>query len=555
MGLDSGKASPRHFRQEANGCTGEWKFSIAEVDGAKPLDASGLYNQTVLAINKMGNRSARDGTGNLFRFFFGKQFLDQQQAEIKRGAGAAGGQEAPVGDHFLVGQNMGQFRCHGEVGRVAPAGEEAGVVQERGGGADGGQPASGGVLVPHEGLHARVATEEGGAGTAGQQQAVKVGRARRSERSEGGGGVEGEAVAAGDVDAVTERGEGDLRAGPAQQVDRGDGLNFLKALREDCQDCGHALSEARMHPKADGNFAGQHLVVFGCGYVGSELARQALARGLRVTALTRNALRAEELRAAGLTTIVADLASDDWHAALAGRADFVLNAVSAGGGGLEGYRQSYLAGMKSVLAWSLTHGSVGTLAYTSSTSVYPQDGGGCVDELAPISGRDERAAVLVETEELLRPSRVGEGSGPTAAGTAGLRSFILRLAGIYGPGRHSLIAQVRAGEVTGSGGHRLNLIHRDDICAAIWAVFGAEGLPDGGVFNVADDAPATKAEVAAWLAGQLGVPVPRFTGVPAGTRRAVTPDRIIVNTRLKAVLGWAPRYPSFREGYANLLSC
>ena len=298
-----------------------------------------------------------------------------------------------------------------------------------------------------------------------------------------------------------------------------------------------------MNPEAHGKFAGRHLVVFGCGYVGGEVARQALAQGLRVTALTRNGEKAAAWRALGITTVVADLATTAWHAAIPGGADLVLNAVSSGGGGVEGYRSSYLEGMKSVLTWARTQGPVGTLVYTGSTSVYAQDGGVRVDELSPISARDERAAVLVETEDVLR-TQVG----------AAARTWVLRLAGIYGPGRHHLIEQVRAGEVSGHGGHHLNLIHRDDICAAIWSVFGAPATMAGDVFNVADDEPATKAEAVTWLAGRLGVPVPRFSGVPAGGRRAVTPDRIIVNARLKAALGWAPRYPSFREGYATLLS-
>jgi nucleoside-diphosphate-sugar epimerase len=298
-----------------------------------------------------------------------------------------------------------------------------------------------------------------------------------------------------------------------------------------------------MNPEAHGKFAGRHLVVFGCGYVGGEVARQALARGLRVTALTRNPEKAAALRSLGIATVVADLASDTWYAAIPGGADLVLNTVSSGGGGVDGYRSSYLDGMKSVLTWARTQGPVGTLVYTGSTSVYAQDGGVRVDELSPVSARDERAAVLMETEGVLR-----------AQARTVARACVLRLAGIYGPDRHHLIEQVRAGEVSGNGGHHLNLIHRDDICAAIWAVFGAPATMMADIFNVADDAPAPKAEVAAWLAGRLGVPVPRFSGVPVGGRRAVTPDRIIVNARLKAALGWAPRYPSFREGYATLLS-
>jgi len=73
---------------------------------------------------------------------------------------------------------------------------------------------------------------------------------------------------------------------------------------------------------------------------------------------------------------------------------------------------------------------------------------------------------------------------------------------------------------------------------------------------VADGAPAAKAEVVGWLAERLGRAPPRFGGGPGSARRefAVPPDRIISSARLRAELGWQPRYPSFREGYAALLS-
>jgi nucleoside-diphosphate-sugar epimerase len=63
-----------------------------------------------------------------------------------------------------------------------------------------------------------------------------------------------------------------------------------------------------------------------------------------------------------------------------------------------------------------------------------------------------------------------------------------------------------------------------------------------------------KGEITAWLAAQLGLPAPRFTGEPAAGRRTVTPDRIIANTKLKSTLGWQPRYPTFREGYREILT-
>ena len=176
--------------------------------------------------------------------------------------------------------------------------------------------------------------------------------------------------------------------------------------------------------------------------------------------------------------------------------------------------------------------------------MYPQSGGARVNETAPVDREHERPRILAETEDLLMAL-------PAAAG----RRTVLRLAGIYGPGRHHLLEQVRSGEVAGRGDHHLNLIHRDDICRTIRAVLLSTepGRTDGEVFNVADDGAAPKADVVYWLAQKLGLPKPVFTGAPATGRRAVTPDRIIENAKIKRVLGWAPVYPGFREGYAAIL--
>ena len=297
-----------------------------------------------------------------------------------------------------------------------------------------------------------------------------------------------------------------------------------------------------MSDSAHGNvLAGKRLVIFGCGYIGRAVAHVALQAGMQVTALTRNAAQAAELRAAGVPEVVLDdLAGATWHARIPGGADLVLNCVSAGGDGLAGYQHSYRDGMASLVAWLRAQGGAGTVIYTSSTSVYPQDGGARVDETAATGG-DERAATLLAAEQLLL-------NATDAAATR----VVLRLAGIYGPGRHHLLEQVRAGAAAGRGAAHLNLAYRDDIVAAVLAVTAL--APGAHVFNVADNGAATKGEMVAWLAARLGLPVPAFTGAPAGGRRAVTPDRIILNTALQTATGWRPAYPTFREGYEKILS-
>ena len=292
--------------------------------------------------------------------------------------------------------------------------------------------------------------------------------------------------------------------------------------------------------------AGKRLVIFGCGYVGSAVAQAALAAGARVEALTRNPGKAEALRAAGITpVVVADLASTDWHAQIARAPDLVVNCVSSGGP--DQYWQSYVVGMQSIVSWAARGPQpVGTMVYTSSTSVYPQGDGAVVDEEAWAPGATPNGRTISESEVLLK----------TAPAAAVSRHFILRLAGIYGPGRHHLLDQLREGAATlnGAGSHRLNLAHRDDVVAAVLACLTAPATLGSEVFNVADTAPATRAEVVAWLCAQLGRPVPSFDGsVTARRGGAPMPDRVISSAKIQRVLGWRPRFPDYKAGFGEIL--
>src|SRR4051812_47254989 len=134
-----------------------------------------------------------------------------------------------------------------------------------------------------------------------------------------------------------------------------------------------------MSTETEGKFQGRTLVVFGCGYLGGHVARRGVQLGLRVTGLTRNTTTARELESDGIEPIVASLETDAWHSRISTPADYVLDAVSSGGGGVEGYRRSYLAGMESIQRWVKAAGAPRRFVYTSSTSVYPQGGGERVD--------------------------------------------------------------------------------------------------------------------------------------------------------------------------------
>jgi len=282
------------------------------------------------------------------------------------------------------------------------------------------------------------------------------------------------------------------------------------------------------------------LVIFGCGYLGSAYARQALGQGQEVVALTRNPSTAVALREAGIGKVVeAELSDDAWHGEIDAEQDCVLNCVGSGSDGIGGYIRSYVHGQDSIMRWAES-GRVGTFVFTGSTSVYPQTDRCLVDEKADSTGVSEKGGLLLAAEKIGfdKPDSVG-------------RSFILRLAGLYGPGRHLLLDHVREGTnaIKGNGDRILNLIHRDDACSAIRACFDAPETNMGRIYNVSDGSHATRLEITEWLANRLGVDPPGFAGAQDGDG----PNRQISNARIRDDLGWSPAYPSYREGYEEML--
>lgn len=252
------------------------------------------------------------------------------------------------------------------------------------------------------------------------------------------------------------------------------------------------------------------LLLIGCGYTLRQLARR--SSGGALIASTRNAETAEELRRLG-----ADVVEDSVQ--LASRAAGAHVVVSL----------PPEAGLDEAVAEALVENRPARLVYLSSTGVY---GGarGAVDENTPVD----------ETHARVHAERLYQGAG----------AVVLRIAGIYGPGR-GLHERLRTGafRMPGDGAGRSSRVHVEDLCAAIEVAL--RSAPPGEVLNVADDDPAPLREVVAWLCERLALPMPPSIPLEQApvTLRG---DRAIVNARLKA-LGWQPRFPTYREGFSALL--
>ena len=282
------------------------------------------------------------------------------------------------------------------------------------------------------------------------------------------------------------------------------------------------------------------VVIFGCGYIGLELARQCIELGWPVTAFTRNSQTARQADGMGARSLTGTLQSDKWWRLMDGPYDHVVNSVGAASPTLEGYQQSYLDGMHSITGWLNRYGEMPeNLIFTSSSSVYPQTDGALVDEDSDTSGASPRGQILLEAEKVCL----------SVAPKLAKQSSVIRFSGLYGPGRHLLVDKIRREEpMIGSPDRFLNLIHRQDAVSALLAIMQTKTV--SGIFNACDGQHATRGEIAKWVAQKIGVAIPRFID-PDEDRGA---HRRVDNTKLRRESGWAPEYPDFQSGYQDFLA-
>ncbi|NSX07842.1 SDR family oxidoreductase [Pseudomonas lini] len=276
------------------------------------------------------------------------------------------------------------------------------------------------------------------------------------------------------------------------------------------------------------------VLIAGCGDVGSRLATQLLNSGWEVHGLRRDVSRLPQ----GVIGVAGDLFNKDCPATWPiGAVDYLVYCAAATDHDEAGYRAAYIQGLQHVLEWLGDYGQVpNRLLFVSSSSVYGQQEGEWVDETSPAVAAGYSGRVMLEAEQVARDS--------------GIPASIVRLTGIYGPGREWLLTQVRRGyRVAIDPPLYANRIHVDDAAGLLTFLLEADwrGVALDDVYIGVDDAPASLAEVVGWLREYLGV---TEWAEDASVRRAGS--KRCSNARAKA-LGWVPKYPSFREGYAAIL--
>jgi len=263
------------------------------------------------------------------------------------------------------------------------------------------------------------------------------------------------------------------------------------------------------------------LVILGCGFLGRAVARQVRASGRVVIGTVRTEEAVRVLRSEGIDArVIPALDAERLHALAPTGMDLVVTYPP------DGVTDAALTSS----ALTARHA-----VYISSTAVYGEARGE-VDETTPIDVRLPRAALRFAAETAWR-----------ARG-----AVVLRAAGIYGPGRgiHVRIAN-GVFRVPGDGSNVVSRIHVDDLATLVLAAL-ERGRP-GAVYVAADDTPVPQIEAIRFVCEALGRPMP--PSVPlAEASETLRHDRHVRNAAARRDLAWAPRFPSYREGFLDALS-
>ncbi|TIR17606.1 MAG: SDR family oxidoreductase [Mesorhizobium sp.] len=270
--------------------------------------------------------------------------------------------------------------------------------------------------------------------------------------------------------------------------------------------------------------------IFGAGYSGKAFAR-AYGQRAAICGTTRAPEKFEALRSAGIEPLQFDGAlSPELGDALAKTTHLIVSVApdEAGDPVLNAAGDALRQAMPA-LEW---------VGYLSTVGVYGDHGGAWVDETSDCRPVSKRSVMRVAAEQ--EWLRLGREIGKPVA--------VLRLSGIYGPGRNAL-ANLEEGTARRlvKPGQVFNRIHCDDIAGALWLLAGGNL---GGIFNVTDDEPAPPQDVVAYAARLMGVAPP--PEIPFETaqlspmaRSFYGENKRVANKAIKAA-GYRFRFPNYR---------
>ncbi|MBW4692874.1 MAG: NAD-dependent epimerase/dehydratase family protein [Lyngbya sp. HA4199-MV5] len=223
-----------------------------------------------------------------------------------------------------------------------------------------------------------------------------------------------------------------------------------------------------------------NVTIIGCGYVGRAVA-QRWRQSLTVTVTTTTPDRVEELSAIAQNVQVVKGNDEAGLRSLLQDQSVVL--LSVGAPNVNAYEEAYLQTAKTLVAVLNSVPSVRQVIYTGSYAVYGDRQGAWVDEASPVAPANRNGEILAETEQVL-----------LSAASDTLKVCVLRLGGIYGPGRRLVKIFGRAAGTTrpGNGDDAANWVHLDDI---VGAIDFARQHSLTGIYNLVGGVPVTTREL------------------------------------------------------------
>jgi nucleoside-diphosphate-sugar epimerase len=306
-----------------------------------------------------------------------------------------------------------------------------------------------------------------------------------------------------------------------------------------------------------------HIFLAGAtGAIGRSLIPQAIERGHTVTGTARSAAKAAVVEELGATPVVVDGLDRDGVIAAVGaaRPDAVVHEMT-GLSGLADARhpEKTFAATNRLRTEGTDHLLDAARAAGVQRAVVQSFGGWF---LGPGTARafSEDDALDTEPPKRIRTSHAAMRYAERAALDFG--GAALRYGGFYGPGTGMApgaeqweMVRARKFPVVGDGGGIWSFIHVDDAASATLAVLEQDAT---GLFHVTDDEPAPVREWLPYLARAIGAPKPRH--VPRWVARLMGEHIVAMmceahgasNAKIKAQLGWEPRWPTWRDGFSAL---
>jgi len=281
-------------------------------------------------------------------------------------------------------------------------------------------------------------------------------------------------------------------------------------------------------------------LVIGTGYLGFRVAQRWREDNDPVFVTTRFAARADVLADKGLRPIVADV-TDPVTLKDLPAVDTVLFSVGLDRKAGHSIDEVYVEGLANVL--DAISGRTKRFIYISSSGVYGQEDGSWVDELSDCEPIRAGGRACLAAERGLAEHSLGR------------LSVILRLAGIYGPGRVPRRADLILGQpIVADGDGFLNLIHVEDAVSAVIAAGQIDDFP--ALYVVSDGSPVLRRHYFHEVARLMGIEDLRIETPPGdGTdSRRMRGDKRIDSSKLRRELGFSPHYPTFREGLAAIFA-